>query len=846
MKDFTFARFYDITLSADGKEIEPKDAVKVTISYDEDKALEARESDHIRVLHFTEDEKTDDIKADVLKSWDVTAKIVSEKMTEAAFNAEKFSVYAVVYTEEEEKEEESSTDTNTLTAHDDYYKVTVSYDDSAEIPESAELKVTEVKEKDKAYKALQKKASKELKDSLKEAIPSHPVLLDISIMNDGEEIEPADGSAVKVEIKLKKDSVPGIYSNEDSPILVNKKPVKADEEEFTQTLKVIHDVEDGSLDVVDVQEKTDKKNVIGEFDTESFSNWLIYLDEDLPEITINQGDSITLRPYSEWIWDQKETVDGQTVRWKTITVNNQQTINTNGIMTVTPNYNYHDDQLDQTYDSYTLTTNGTTGTFNLERENGQTIKVTVTNNPASAKPGAIPFEDTVQGLIVNMFNYDADGSLDVRRNVASYIDSNNGRWTTYSSEDPNDWSTQTYYSQGPYANDGINAASALKFLGWGASNGSNRINNYVATQVTTGIVQNTLTTGAEGKKYPQLNGNGNTSLEYLFSTGNADVSPTYNVPGLFQQDDDGYYYFNSNSNYAYLENGQFKLYEHTYSQKTGNGTTSKPIGFFPYHDFDSNNNLSPNHDHGLDHHFGMSMEVKFALPEGKVLHKAGGATEPITFEFSGDDDMWVFVSDDEAGTDTLALDVGGIHQPITGNIDFTNDSRFVAGKEYTLRIFYLERGGCDSNCSIRFNIPLAKRPFSFEKQDSKDKTVFLQGAKFGLFKDAECKIPAVDDMNGEEYTATADENGVVSFYAGIGNYFMKELKAPAGYRLDETVRRVVLTEDGVTIQGDQDSSRPGVQIANEKNPELTVEKEWQNQAGNAVEAPSGASTAFPA
>ena len=728
------------------------------------------------------------------------------------------------------------------TAGGDRYEIKVIYDETAQIPESAELQVKEILPEDEEYKALQQKAGEKLTDEINSMIPAHPVLLDISFVDGDTVIEPAEGSTVSVEMKLMKDSVTGLYSDENSPILINNKPFKDDEQEISQTLKVIHDVNDAKLDIVPLQEDADEEHVIGQFSTESFSNWLIYLDEELEEITINQGDSITLRPYSEWIWDQKETVDGQTVRWKTITVNNQQTINTNGIMNVTPNYGYHDDQLDQTYDSYTLTTNGTTGTFNLERENGEIIKVTVTGNPASDKPPVIPFENTVQGLTVNMFNYDADGSLDVRYNVASYIDSNNGRWTTFSGE--TGWNQTTYYQQGPYAADGVNGGSALKFLGWGASNGSNRINNYDATNATTGIVQSTLITGTDGKKYPRLNGNGNTSLQYLFSTGNSDVTPLYNVPGLFQQDNDGYYYFNSNSNYAYIENNQFKLYEHTYSQKTGNGITSKPIGFFPYHDFDSEHNLSPNHDHVLDHHFGMSMEVKFVLPEGKVLHKTGGATDPITFEFSGDDDMWVFVTDNETNTDMLALDVGGIHQPITGSINFTNDSRFVAGKEYTLRIFYLERGGCDSNCSIRFNLPLTKRPFTFEKQDAQDKTKFLKDAKFGLFKDAECKIPAVDDMNGNVYTATADDNGVVSFYASIGNYYMKELEAPAGYRLDETVRRVVLTENGVTIQGDEDSGRDGVQITNRKNPELTVEKEWQNQGGTVITAPDGASAKF--
>jgi hypothetical protein len=66
------------------------------------------------------------------------------------------------------------------------------------------------------------------------------------------------------------------------------------------------------------------------------------------------------------------------------------------------------------------------------------------------------------------------------------------------------------------------------------------------------------------------------------------------------------------------------------------------------------------------------------------------------------------------------LCIAKICRPLTGNINFTNDSRFQGGKEYTRRIIYLERGGCDSNCSIRFNIPLTKRPIEFEKQDEED------------------------------------------------------------------------------------------------------------------------------
>lgn len=39
---------------------------------------------------------------------------------------------------------------------------------------------------------------------------------------------------------------------------------------------------------------------------------------------------------------------------------------------------------------------------------------------------------------------------------------------------------------------------------------------------------------------------------------------------------------------------------------------------------------------------------------------------PITFAFSGDDDVWVFIDG------KLALDVGGAHGEVTGTLDFKN------------------------------------------------------------------------------------------------------------------------------------------------------------------------------
>ena len=94
--ELKFAKFYDITLTSDGDEIEPEDTVKVSISYDQ--ALPAGEADHVRIVHFTEDQSTGKTTAEVLEDKSVDATVRSGKLTEASFDAESFSVYAVVYT----------------------------------------------------------------------------------------------------------------------------------------------------------------------------------------------------------------------------------------------------------------------------------------------------------------------------------------------------------------------------------------------------------------------------------------------------------------------------------------------------------------------------------------------------------------------------------------------------------------------------------------------------------------------------------------------------------------------------------------------------------------------------
>ena len=297
-------------------------------------------------------------------------------------------------------------------------------------------------------------------------------------------------------------------------------------------------------------------------------------------------------------------------------------------------------------------------------------------------------------------------------------------------------------------------------------------------------------------------------MDYLFDpNANSEKVKAYaNVGGLFQVDPDtGYYFFNSNSNYAEYHNGSMVLYEHTYTQRTQKGQnvepSSKPIGFFPFHEYDSENHLSPNHDQVLNHHFGMSMDVKFALTENK-LNKGNH----ITYEFSGDDDLWVFVDG------KLALDIGGIHQPVRGYIDFTDGTVYVygvneskpkavslisdltTGEEHTLKMFYLERGGCDSNLSVKFNFPLVLGKGDLtvykaeEKEDGSQEVTPLKDAVFGLWQNAQC--------TGEPMrTFTTGTNGHIEFddlpITEEGQtFYLKEITAPNNYYRNDEIYTV--------------------------------------------------------
>ena len=69
----------------------------------------------------------------------------------------------------------------------------------------------------------------------------------------------------------------------------------------------------------------------------------------------------------------------------------------------------------------------------------------------------------------------------------------------------------------------------------------------------------------------------------------------------------------------------------------------------------------------LDYGFGIRLDIDFRVPKDGLL----AVDKPATFNFSGDDDLWVYIGEDSTGADAeLALDLGGDHKEASGSINF--------------------------------------------------------------------------------------------------------------------------------------------------------------------------------
>lgn len=339
-----------------------------------------------------------------------------------------------------------------------------------------------------------------------------------------------------------------------------------------------------------------------------------------------------------------------------------------------------------------------------------------------------------------------------------------------------------YYNAGPEYTAGYNGNIASIPAGMHYPVQAKNITDAVQTRASGGGTVGALTAD-------QL------SLQYLFDPDTTAPGKTSykDVGGLFQIDGGGYYYYNMRKNFAEYDAGtnRFVLYDQPAGLRTDN--TDSVGNFFPFNSaanafkiedgklvnaMRADNNNNPNitrpeqhpeiiNSEPVNHHLGMTLETSFRQPINGTVGNGD-----MTFEFTGDDDVWVFVDD------VLVLDMGGIHSEVYGTINFStgdvnigtaynsngeifnadgsyitapviktnlreqfeaagrgndvrwNGNTFASSTSHTLKMFYLERGNYDSSISVQFNLqPALYQQIKKVDQDGNP----LAGAEFDLY-----------------------------------------------------------------------------------------------------------------
>ncbi|MGN1466971.1 MAG: starch-binding protein [Ruminococcus sp.] len=157
-------------------------------------------------------------------------------------------------------------------------------------------------------------------------------------------------------------------------------------------------------------------------------------------------------------------------------------------------------------------------------------------------------------------------------------------------------------------------------------------------------------------------------------------------------------------------------------------------------------------------------------------------SQDVKFDYSGDDDLWVYITDPDTNTSQLVLDLGGSHKQASGSINFATmqatadnvNANYYDGKTgkvvknfgfesngngtyknldpnktYHMTVFYMERGLIESNFKVAFSMT----PVIKSNELQVNKTVNVGSVNSGL------SSAVTDILNNKEFTFVPNDDG---------------------------------------------------------------------------------------
>ena len=336
---------------------------------------------------------------------------------------------------------------------------------------------------------------------------------------------------------------------------------------------------------------------------------------------------------------------------------------------------------------------------------------------------------------MNLYNYNSDGNTDLFK---KFFYENNSMWGWDGKELPDGNNATQGLVADQLSNNDLqlktnNGTALAPFFDKDFLNGNNSKNTVL------GKVYENVTFPFVKKPMSSSSTKSTGTLDYWYFNSADQAATTTNKNLQLKYDATDEYFLQSNNK---------EVKGSTTDGATANGN------YFPLNSSEQSGKASQ-----LNYGFGQKFDLKFRLTsDGKVLDSANKEV-PIEFNFSGDDDVWVFIDGQ------LVLDIGGDHGVVTGRIDFANKKATVSStknsssggiskgevkkdfpeelntkdyftKEHTLTMFYMERGLWESNMQITFNFPQ-------ENKLTVEKEVDTSGTN-EIFKDALADVGTFD------------------------------------------------------------------------------------------------------